>query len=85
MPSFEQIIWSLNAVLVSWTLRQYFIIRREINLINLSLVKNYATNEALEKLIQNQNKMLDTLQNMQVSQATMYERIERYHETDKKK
>ena len=85
MPSFEQIIWSLNAVLVSWTLRQYFIIRREINLINLSLVKNYATNEALEKLIQNQNKMLDALQKMQVDQATMFERIARYHEADKKK
>ena len=85
MPSFDQIIWSLNAILVSWTLRQYFLIRKELNLINLSLVKNYATNEALEKLIQNQNKMLEVLKNVQIDQATMFERIARYHEVDKEK
>lgn len=82
MPSFDQIIWSVNAGLLGWILRQYFILRKEINLINLSLVKNYATNEALGKLIQNQDKMLETLQAMKIDQATMFERIERYHENE---
>lgn len=85
MPSFEQIIWSLNAVLLGWILRQYFILKREIGLINLSLVKNYATNEALNKLITNQDKMLETLQSIKVDQGIMFERIARYHENDEKK
>ena len=79
MPGYQEIIWALNAVLLSWILTQYFKLRKEISLLQLSLVKNYATNEALEKLIDNQNKMLETLTEMRIDQATMFERIDRYH------
>lgn len=79
MPGYMEIIWSLNAILLSWILSQYFALRKEIQMINLSLVKNYATNEAIEKLIGNQNKMLETLTQIKIDQATIFERIERFH------
>lgn len=79
MPGYLEIIWSLNAILLSWILSQYFALRKEIQMINLSLVKNYATNEAIEKLIGNQNKMLETLTQIKIDQATIFERIERFH------
>lgn len=79
MPGYLEIIWSLNAILLSWILAQYFALRKEIQMINLSLVKNYATNEAIEKLIGNQNKMLETLTQIKIDQATIFERIERFH------
>lgn len=53
-------------------------------MINLSLVKHYATNEAIEKLIGNQNKMLDTLTQIKIDQATIFERIERFHAEKKR-
>lgn len=79
MPGYLEIIWSLNLILLGWILSQYFKLRREINMINLSLVKNYATNEAIEKLIENQNKMLEAIMAIKIAQATMFERIDRYH------
>lgn len=79
MPGYLEIIWSLNAILLSWILSQYFALRKEIQMTNLSLVKNYATNEAIEKLIGNQNKMLETLTQIKIDQATIFERIERFH------
>lgn len=85
MPGYQELIWGLNAVLLSWILAQYFKLRKEISLLQLSLVKNYATNEALEKLIDNQNKMLETLTAMRIDQATMFERIDRYHNEAPKK
>lgn len=84
MPGYLEIIWSLNAILLSWILSQYFVLRKEIQMINLSLVKNYATNEAIEKLIGNQNKMLDTLTQIKIDQATIFERIERFHAEKKR-
>jgi uncharacterized protein YjgD (DUF1641 family) len=84
MPGYLEIIWSLNAILLSWILSQYFALRKEIQMINLSLVKNYATNEAIEKLIGNQNKMLDTLTQIKIDQATIFERIERFHAEKKR-
>lgn len=79
MPGYQEIIWTMNAVLLGWILNQYFKLRKEISLMQLSLVKNYATNEALEKLISNQDKMLNALTEMRVDQATIFERIERFH------
>lgn len=84
MPGYLEIIWSLNAVLLSWILSQYFALRKEIQMINISLVKNYATNEAIEKLIGNQNKMLETLTQIKIDQATIFERIERFHAEKKR-
>mgnify|MGYP000337918806 FL=1 len=84
MPGYLEIIWSLNAILLSWILSQYFALRKEIQMINLSLVKNYATNEAIEKLIGNQNKMLETLTQIKIDQATNFERIERFHAEKKR-
>jgi uncharacterized protein YjgD (DUF1641 family) len=84
MPGYLEIIWSLNAILLSWILSQYFALRKEIQMINLSLVKNYATNEAIEKLIGNQNKMLETLTQIKIDQATIFERIERFHAEKKR-
>lgn len=84
MPGYLEIIWSLNAILLSWILSQYFVLRKEIQIINLSLVKNYATNEAIEKLIGNQNKMLETLTQIKIDQATIFERIERFHAEKKR-
>lgn len=84
MPGYLEIIWSLNAILLSWILSQYFVLRKEIQMINLSLVKNYATNEAIEKLIGNQNKMLETLTQIKIDQATIFERIERFHAENKR-
>lgn len=84
MPGSLEIIWSLNAILLSWILSQYFALRKEIQMINLSLVKNYATNEAIEKLIGNQNKMLETLTQIKIDQATIFERIERFHAEKKR-
>lgn len=82
MPDLLEIIWSLNAVLLGWLLQQYFKLRKEINMINISLIKNYATNEALEKLFHTQEKMLEIIQGIKVDQATMFERISRYHENE---
>lgn len=84
MPGYLEIIWSLNAILLSWILSQYFALRKEIQMINLSLVKHYATNEAIEKLIGNQNKMLETLTQIKIDQATIFERIERFHAEKKR-
>lgn len=84
MPSVDEIIWGLNLVLLGWILQQYFKLRKEITMINISLVKNYATNEALEKLFHTQEKMLEALQSIKVDQATMFERIARYHGDDAK-
>lgn len=84
MPGYLEIIWSLNAILLSWILSQYFALRKEIQMINISLVKNYATNEAIEKLIGNQNKMLETLTQIKIDQATIFERIERFHAEKKR-
>lgn len=84
MPGYLEIIWSLNAILLSWILSQYFALRKEIQMINLSLIKNYATNEAIEKLIGNQNKMLETLTQIKIDQATIFERIERFHAEKKR-
>lgn len=84
MPGYMEIIWSLNAILLSWILSQYFALRKEIQMINISLVKNYATNEAIEKLIGNQNKMLETLTQIKIDQATIFERIERFHAEKKR-
>lgn len=83
MPGYQEIIWTLNAVLLSWILTQYFKLKTEIHLIQLSLLKNYATNEAIEKMVQNQNKMLDALTQIKVDQATIFERIERFHAREK--
>lgn len=83
MPGYQELIWTLNAVLLSWILTQYFKLKKEINLIQLSLIKNYATNEAIEKMVQNQNKMLDALTEIKVDQATIFERIERFHAREK--
>lgn len=85
MPGYLEIIWSLNLILLGWILSQYFKLRREINMINLSLVKNYATNEAIEKLIENQNKMLEAIMAIKIDQATMFERIDRYHNEEARK
>lgn len=83
MPGYQEIIWTLNTVLLSWILTQYFKLKKEINLIQLSLLKNYATNEAIEKMVQNQNKMLEALTQIKVDQATIFERIERFHAREK--
>lgn len=83
MPGYQELIWTLNAVLLSWVLTQYFKLKKEIHLIQLSLLKNYATNEAIEKMVQNQNKMLDALTQIKVDQATIFERIERFHAREK--
>lgn len=83
MPGYQEIIWTLNAVLLSWILTQYFKLKKEIHLTQLSLLKNYATNEAIEKMVQNQNKMLDALTQIKVDQATIFERIERFHAREK--
>ena len=83
MPGYQEIIWTLNAVLLSWILSQYFKLKKEIHLIQLSLLKHYATNEAIEKMVQNQNKMLDALTQIKVDQATIFERIERFHAREK--
>lgn len=85
MPGYLEMIWSLNLILLGWILSQYFKLRREINMINLSLVKNYATNEAIEKLIENQNKMLEAIMAIKIDQATMFERIDRYHNEEARK
>lgn len=79
MPDYLEIIWTGNLAILSWLLAQYFKLRKEIQLMNLTLVKNYATNEAIEKLIQNQTKMLDALSEIKIDQATIFERMERYH------
>lgn len=83
MPGYQEIVWTLNAVLLSWILSQYFKLKKEIQLIQLSMIKNYATNEAIEKMVQNQNKMLDALTQIKVDQATIFERIERFHAREK--
>lgn len=85
MPGYVEIIWALNAALLSWVLQQYFKLRKEINDIRVSLAKNYATNEALEKLIKTQEKTLEVIQGIKVDQATMFERIERYHDETRAK
>ena len=85
MPGYQELVWTINGVLLSWILVQYFKLRRELNFINISLVKNYATNESLKELIANQNKMLDTMMETKIDQATIFERIERFHNVEKKK
>ena len=85
MPGYQELVWTINGVLLSWILVQYFKLRRELNFINISLVKNYATNETLKELIANQNKMLDTMMEIKIDQATIFERIERFHNVEKKK
>ena len=85
MPGYQELVWTINGVLLSWILVQYFKLRRELNFINISLVKNYATNESLKELISNQNKMLDTMMEIKIDQATIFERIERFHNVEKKK
>lgn len=85
MPGYQELVWTINGVLLSWILVQYFKLRRELNFINISLVKNYATNESLKELIANQNKMLDTMMEIKIDQATIFERIERFHNVEKKK
>lgn len=82
MPDVMQIIWGLNICLLSWILQQYFKLRKEINDLRVSLAKNYATNEALEKLIITQEKTLEVIQSIKIDQATMFERIERYHDNE---
>lgn len=84
MPGYQELIWTINGVLLSWILVQYFKLRKELNFINISLVKNYATNESLRELISNQNKMLDTMMEIKIDQATIFERIERFHANSKK-
>ena len=79
MPEYSEIIWTINATLLAWVLNQYFKLRKEINLINLSLVKNYATNGSIKELIENQHKMLDAMLDIKIDQATIFERIKRYH------
>lgn len=79
MPDYLEIVWTGNLAILGWLLSQYFKLRKEIQLMNLTLVKNYATNEAIEKLIQNQTKMLDALSEIKIDQATIFERMERYH------
>lgn len=85
MPEYQEIVWTINAALLGWILTQYFKLRKEISLLQLSLVKNYATNEAIEKLISNQNKMLDTMIEIKIDQATIFERIKRFHNEAKRK
>ncbi len=85
MPEYQEIVWTINAALLGWILTQYFKLRKEISLLQLSLVKNYATNEAIEKLISNQNKMLDTMMEIKIAQATIFERRERFHNEAKRK
>lgn len=85
MPEYQEIVWTINAALLGWILTQYFKLRKEISLLQLSLIKNYATNEAIEKLISNQNKMLDTMMEIKIDQATIFERIERFHNEAKRK
>lgn len=85
MPEYQEIVWTINVALLGWILTQYFKLRKEISLLQLSLVKNYATNEAIEKLISNQNKMLDTMMEIKIDQATIFERIERFHNEAKRK
>lgn len=82
MPEYTEIIWTINATLLAWILNQYFKIKKEINLINLSLVKNYATNESIKELIENQHKMLDAMMEIKIDQATIFERIKRYHDEE---
>lgn len=82
MPEIDQLIWSGNILLLGWLLRQYFKLRRELNLIHITLAKNYATNEALAQLIANQDKMLTALQEIKIDQATLFERIRRFHENE---
>lgn len=82
MPEYTEIIWTINATLLAWILNQYFKLRKEINLINLSLVKNYATNESIKELIENQHKMLDAMLEIKIDQATIFERIKRYHDEE---
>ena len=84
MPEYSEIIWTINATLLAWILNQYFKLRKEINLINLSLVKNYATNESIKELIENQHKMLDAMLEIKIDQATIFERIKRYHDAETK-
>lgn len=83
MPGYQELIWTINGVLLSWILVQYFKLRKELNFINISLVKNYATNESLRELVANQNKMLDTMMEIKIDQATIFERIERFHANSK--
>ena len=80
MPSVEEIIWAVNAGLLSWILRQYFKLRKDINDIRLELKKNEFLAESIEKLFKSQEKILETIQEVRSDQATMFERIERYHE-----
>lgn len=84
MPEYSEIIWTINATLLAWILNQYFKLRKEISLINLSLVKNYATNESIKELIENQHKMLDAMMEIKIDQATIFERIKRYHDAEAK-
>lgn len=85
MPSFEEIIWALNAGLLGWILRQYFQLRKEINKINIALTKNETLAESIKKLFETNEKVLETIQEIRIDQATMFERIERYHEDGIKK
>lgn len=82
MPEYQELIWTVNAALLAWILNQYFKLRKELNMINLSLVKNYATNESIKELIENQHKMLDAMLEIKIDQATIFERIKRYHDEE---
>lgn len=85
MPSVIEIIWGLNAALLSWILQQYFKLRKEINDIKLELKRNEFLAESIEKLFKSQEKILETLQEVRVDQGIMFERIERYHDDSKAK
>ena len=85
MPSLEEIIWALNAGLLGWILRQYFQLRKEINQINIALTKNETLGESIKRLFENNEKVLEAIQEIRIDQATMFERIERYHEDGAKK
>lgn len=69
-----EITVSTCALLLGAVLKQYLFLRKEIELIKLSLAQNYATNASIEKLAKNQESMLAQLIQIRIDYATLYER-----------
>ena len=63
------ILATLIATLLGAILRQYFILKKEIEILKLTLAKNYATVDSIKDLAQAQKEMLSQLVDIKVDIA----------------
>lgn len=79
-----EIITGIGVTMLGTVWRYYFNLRKEVEMLKLSLLQNYATNKSIEELAHNQKEMLDQMIQIKVDFATLVER-ERIHAKEGKK